>query len=732
MEIPPPECSPERCDLELKENTVYCKGYERLKFCDSKNVYIIGGEGTILGRSESGNAPLKIVFHGVQTAVINKISIHDNMGSVRSSLIVFNRSYDYNTIQLRDVLVESNTRILLDIVGDLKKVHVIMENNRVNADAENKKIFHMIGNDVIYLLELTMFQNYFGEGVTISDKVWNNAHITEASTRNTWIGHQKNLKLLQYPFIHPYDPEIVCYTPQEAIPIKKMINGKEKDVYVCCMPEWLHEYTDINNNFIRQNSNDDSVNYVMYVPAWWSEELKSDFIIERWTITKSSFLIFNTTQTEIKTIIVGPGVNVTITPANFPEVITSHMRLKQIVALERTVLSFVDLNMTMEDADTDQTEGRVYISITSETSNVWFNQCKMKKINIISSGMGHLHITDSSVKESLVSATNAWISGSEFTKCEIVTMPYVGHMHTSNMEDSNLVFSQFPLGKSPNVRYALKSNVWSRSAVSSFDQSVLEGMSIVDENYDSIKFIQSINKNSMDRYSMQESSTNNYIHLPSSIVRPKKTELNVHDRKILYTFLAQNTGDQRRELLGDATGSQSSSGNTRKYYSTSYYNTRNASRINKDCRNSVQRCFGFSDEEMNTVCLTLAEWLDPDTKPPSTTAYCERASLFCLDASGCDSMLVGPKLFAIVLISVVGGVCAFFLAYHLFVARPKQNVVINANRIIKEACPNCNHLNDRNALYCNQCNEEIETIRARLVRTMGESSSQRINLYDAM
>lgn len=339
-------------------------------------------------------------------------------GPASASLLNFKGPSGF--LQIRGCYWSTQAHIDIKVVGKLS--NLVLENNLFQTKGQNST-FVLSSQKV---RKVTWKNNEWGGNYSFHEPLPAERADIE---RNRWPKTPIHASYLEAGgFYHPGD-DVWCLPPD--------LHSGINDTYTACLDSWFV------SAFEMQTKGE--LGAILYHPT--DSVLEDQEIPTLWFFRGHHEIDFDGNLWEPSSLTV--FVNSTAILSGL-EAGWSHSRI-QILAMQNATLELKELILTDKHVD---------IGALTSTSHVFFEFCKLHRVDMISAGLGHVHVQDSHMKEFVLSAPIVWSSGNVLEAGRIITQPYSGHMQYSQLKNTDYHISPFYLGSEPAYRVRFVRNQW--------------------------------------------------------------------------------------------------------------------------------------------------------------------------------------------------------------------------------------------------------------------------------
>lgn len=547
--------------------------------------------------------------------------------------------------------------------------------------------------------------------ITIRDNEWiGNYKIADpgrsvvSATNNLFPESGTNAKWLTAgPFRHP-DSRELCYKPSS--------HDDYNSTYTACSNSWFLEAIDL-----QAKGN--------WAPIAFSPiEIRGDVDLPRtWLFKGDQDIDFGGHAWEPKFIEVAPNTTVTLRGL---EQGWSEYRL-QILILRGSTLELNELVLRGEEKIID-------VAVTSETSHFFVMRSNVDGASIVGSGIGHVHVQDSSFSDFILTAGTLWASGNVFKDGKVVTQPYLGHTQYSDIRSTEYHVSPFYLGQEPNYRHRLVHNIWRENSDIILAKEMSKEIAIEEDIVESARLARKLAYSPYIKAKNLFAGDNAPLFLkpPLGSIWPEDSHKPVQCPDGTAPGLPDRTGAhtmcipclnpklskggscnniRELDLLFDQPASTirlGADGDPVFVADTSYLNWQKRSTIKNDCYTCAALCLGVPVDQLDNYTFTLPQLLEPNRSVDHTT-QCSKCALYCADLSGCESLCV-PLLWQILIILAGFLVVVIPLAIAGFILLKPTSVFIEpSDAASKFNCPACGFGVESGSTFCPTCGAKVNS-----------------------
>ena len=594
------------------------------------------------------------------------------IGNGFAKLFELNVTSNFGFLQIRSCYWSCDADTDITVNGRLS--HFVLQNSLFENNRQHPHFFSTSQNVAKYIWN----NNVWNGNYSIS--LYGDVHEIQFE-RNTWKQAHVSAEIANNgSFYHPEDGNL-CNPPDKDMETQ----------YVACTNKWFLDALNQGKSRIKYS-----------VP----ENIEGDVEIpDTWIFDRSHEIDWNGFSWETTSVTVHSNVK---------------LIAKNHIGTWKSVHFFVMKNASVEISDSTITDSNMEIAIITDSSHFFFELCNIEKSQIIGTGIGHVHVQDTNMKDFMVTAPSMWASGNILSDGRIVTQSYMGHIQYSYLKNVKYFLSPFYLGNEPISRMQFIRNKWEGDSDLIIPHSLsnpisvtgdiiiphdlarkmtlspkIRGNGLIDGN--DRPLLANPPKGHVWAHGETPQKCPDGFHpggkdemgIPVNCVtcdRPERSSDGICDNLRKMDLIP----DDLSLVLGSA----------RAYLpETSYYRFIAGDRIRTDCYSCAALCLGIDPSELDYVQFTLPQLLNNTTH----TEYCSKCALYCADVSGCASYCM---TFETILIIIIVGLLCIGLPFFCFASiclRARTVRVKVHNLIGDKICVQCGKNVAKKDIFCYNC-----------------------------
>lgn len=500
-------------------------------------------------------------------------------------------------------------------------------------------------------------------------------------------------------FYHPED-DSWCIPPEQHTQVN--------DTFVACLNGWFLEALKMQNDPLS------TMKKIAYNPV--KSAIEDYELPTAWTFQGKHDIDFQGNEWGPSMLTVFANANVTLSGL---EAGWNHLHI-QILGMKNSTLIFRNLNLQGPDK-------MINIGALTDTSHVFFEMCNIQDVEILGTGLGHVHMQDSVLKDFLLSAPAVWGSGNVMKNGRVVTQPYVGHLQYSQLRDTDYHISPFYLGTEPSYRMKFVRNSWHGKSDLIVSHSMTKSIRMNEDVVESEKLAMKIafspkviarGLKNVDKKPLMGAPTPGHVwakgeqaqKCPDGFHPSFPDSMNIPTRCApCQNPLRSRDGecDNIREIDAYTIYELPREKVMMGYSPTSDYTPEVAyskmiagGEMREECLTCTATCLGLEREDLNRTLFTFDQWMRRNH-----TEYCDGCALWCMRVAKCENYCLTFISFttgAIIALLLVGG--PFFLFASICLRAKTVRVKVRDDN--DKYCKNCGEGNRRNAKFCTFCGQD--------------------------